>query len=411
MSNKFKIAVRKFEPFEVATEKIWKSFCEETGCTMELEAVPMDLKPLYESTLGEENGLIKGQWDVVHINTDWIAEANKKNCLEDLSPWIEKQNPVDYPQGWSNSLLNMQKFDDRILGLPFHDGPECLIYRKDLFENPKEKIAFQKKYNKELKPPKTWEDLHEIARYFNRPEQNLYGTAFALYPDGHNTVFDFSLQLWARGGRLIDDNGHVVVNSTEAKDGMEFYRGILKDDRAVHPLCKDFDSVKSGMAFANGEIAMMVNWFGFASMSEVLPNSKVKGKVDITGVPSGPGGEGIALNVYWLYAIAEGSQNKQLAYDFIRYATNVGNDKLLTLNGGIGCRKSTWSDVEINKTIPYYHKLSSIHENVQTLPRKTNWNDISHVIDEMMTKLTTTNRDITELLAEAQSRIDKIENV
>ena len=31
-----------------------------------------------------------------------------------------------------------------------------------------------------------------------------YGTVFAAFPDGHNTLYDFALQLWSRGGELTD---------------------------------------------------------------------------------------------------------------------------------------------------------------------------------------------------------------
>ena len=291
MANKFRIAVRKFGPFETALQKTWDAFCKDTGCRLELEAAPMDLHLLYDTTLGN-GGLANGDWDVAHINTDWIAQANEEGMLEDLAPWISEKRPDDYPSGWSDSLLGMQNFDDKILGLPYHDGPECLIYRKDLFDDPNERKAFRECYGRDLRPPSTWEELHEVARFFNRPEQNLYGTVFALFPDGHNTVFDFSLQLWTRGGELVTEEGAVDINSTEAASGLEFYRNILRDKSAIHPGCANFDSVKSGLAFANGEIAMMVNWFGFASMCEVYPESKVKGCVDIANVPAGKGGGG-----------------------------------------------------------------------------------------------------------------------
>jgi len=74
MSKKFRIAVRKFDAFESAIDKIWASFCEKTGCNLELEAVPLDLHPLYDTILKEE-GLKNGTWDVSLINTDWITEA------------------------------------------------------------------------------------------------------------------------------------------------------------------------------------------------------------------------------------------------------------------------------------------------------------------------------------------------
>lgn len=409
MSNKFRIAVRKFGPFETAIEKIWTSFCEETGCDLELEAVAMDLHPLYEATLGTENGLIKGDWDVTHINTDWITEANEKNALENLDPWIEKQNPKGFPDAWSDSLLGMQKFDDRILGLPFHDGPECLIYRKDLFESSDEKTAFKKQYSRELRPPATWDELIEVAQFFQRPEENLYGTVVAAFPDGHNTVFDLCLQIWTRGGDIVNENGDVNIATKAAIDGLTFYRKLLRNKMAIHPKSSEMDSVKSGMAFANGEIALMVNWFGFASMCEVYPESKVKGCVDIVDVPAGQGGKETSLNVYWLYAIAQGSQHKKWAYDFIKYATNVKNDKLLTLEGGIGCRKSTWYDEEINKTVPYYNRLDGLHKNSRTLPRKAHWADLSTVIDKVVTEAINCNTPIKEILEKGQEEISEIE--
>ncbi len=410
MSNKFKIAVRKFGPFETAIEKIWKLFCVKTGCNLELDAVAMDLHPLHDAILGSGQGLLDGDWDITQINTDWIAEANQKDALQDLTPFINAQ-ASDFADGWSDSLMQMQKFGERILGLPFHDGPECLIYRKDLFENPQDQSSFRSQFDRELKPPETWSELHELARFFTRPEQNLFGTAFALFPDGHNTVFDFSLQLWTRGGELVNENGHIKINTPAAKEGLQFYRNIISDRAAIHPACRDFDSVKSGMAFANGEIAMMVNWFGFASMCEVYPESKVKGCVDITNVPAGPNGRGVSLNVYWLYGIAKGCRNKAVAHDFIAFAVNPENDKLLTLEGGIGCRKSTWEDQEVNDTVPYYHKLAALHENARTLPRKTNWNEIAQVIDQMVIDLSETDKSVEALLQDAQEKIDKIEGI
>ena len=111
-----------------------------------------------------------------HINTDWLAEAVEKGALEELSAWIGASPPENFPNGWSASLLGMQRFENRVYGLPFHNGPECFIYRKDLFESEEEQKAFAALYGKRLVVPQTWDDLMEVAAFFNRPEQGLYGT-------------------------------------------------------------------------------------------------------------------------------------------------------------------------------------------------------------------------------------------
>jgi multiple sugar transport system substrate-binding protein len=403
--NIIRIAVRQFGPFETALQKLWDGFCAETGCQLQAEMVPMDLEVLHKALL-EDNGLQNGDWDIAHINTDWLFEAWTTGALENLQPYIDQNPPDDFLQGWSPSLLGRQQFDNGIAGLPFHDGPECLIYRKDLFEDEEEQQRFQQQHGKPLVVPQTWDDFQTVARFFNRPEQNLYGTVFAGYPDGHNTVFDFVLQLWTRGGELTDAQGNITIDTPAALQGLTFYRHMLRDQLAVHPQSMMYESVQMGMAFARGEAAMMVNWFGFASMCEVLPESMVKGKVDIAPIPHANGRQSASLNVYWLYAIGSGSVNKQVAYDFIRYATNLYNDKLLTLEGGIGCRKSTWHDEEINAVIPYYHKLEQLHANARSLPQKSNWSQIAKVIDEVVLAAINTEEPIAKLLADGQQQIN-----
>jgi len=407
-SDTIKIAVRKFGPFESAMQKLWTGFCAETGCTLKAEMVPMDLDDLHAAIL-EKDGLKNGEWDIAHVVTDWLYEAWTSNAIENLQPYIAQNPPENYPLGWSSSLLGMQQFGEAIAGLPFHDGPECLIYRKDLFTDSKEIKRFHELHGKPLQPPATWDDFKIIADFFYRPEDNLYGTVFAGLPDGHNTVFDLCLQLWTRGGNLTDDSGLINVDTQAALEGLIYYRDILRNKKAVHPQIMQYESVQAGMAFARGEAAMMVNWFGFASMCEVIDESQVKNKVDITNIPHSEGNESASLNVYWLYTIGSGSKHKQIAYDFIRHATSARNDKLLTLEGGIGCRISTWVDGGINAIIPYYHKLEQLHLVARSLPQKANWSQIAKIIDHLVLQAINTDQPVEQLLREAQQQISQLD--
>ena len=404
-----RIAVRKFGPFERAVQKIWDSYRQEKGSNLPLEMVPLELHDLYHSTIAEE-GLKRGDWDVAIINTDWIYEAYTTSAVENLKPYLEEKPADGFPEAWSSSLLSLQQFNGSLMGLPFHDGPECLIYRKDLFKDKDEQESFFEKFSKRLQPPQSWEDFQQVAEFFQRPEENLYGTAFAGFPDGHNTVFDFCLQLWTRGGQLTDERGRITIDTEAAQEGLQFYRQMLRNVNAIHPGSPKFDSVQSGQAFARGEVAMMVNWFGFASVCEVSEDSRVKGKVDVTYIPKAPSAESASLNVYYLYVVGSGSRLKEQAYDFVKYAVNAKNDKLLTLEGGIGCRLSTWQDPEVNSIIPYYHKLEQLHQHAKALPQKSNWSQIAASIDEAVLQAVNTNRPVKEILQEAQEKISGIDH-
>ena len=100
--------------------------------------------------------------------------------------------------------------------------------------------------------------------------------------------------------------------------------------------------------------------------------------------------------------------DQKLAYDFLRFATTPESDKLLTNEGGIGCRKSTWSDPEINATIPYYHKLELLHESALTLPQTPVWPKVAEWIDKMVLQALETDIPSEKLLEETQNKIQKI---
>lgn len=400
MSRTFRILVRRFGPFEKAVRVFWEQLATARDLDLELEVVPLDLPELHAAILAK-------RFDVAHVNTDWLTECWSTGCLEDLSGRSRTDPPDDYPDGWPRSLLGLQTFPDGLAGIPFHDGPECLIYRKDLFDSEQERQRYRAQHGAELAPPRTWAEFVRIAAFFDRPEEGLHGTLFALYPDGHNTVFDFALQVLSRGGSLERD-GRVVLDSPEALDALEAYRQLIRSP-FIHPDSRQLESIGACWTFARGEVAMMVNWFGFATMCETVEGSRVRGRVDVCAIPhadSHP--DPVSLNVYYVWSISRDSQHKDLAWEYIRNCVTRENDIILTMDGGIGCRRSTWSDPQVNQVIPYYRRMEEIHGYASTLPRTAAWHPISSVIDQMIIDTIDTDRPVAGILSEAQARVDAI---
>lgn len=403
-TTRLRMAVRKFRPFETAIQKLWTAFLTETGYDATLEAVAMDLAELHDSILAKR-GLENGDWDIAHLSTDWIGEALHAGALQDLSPLLEHRRPQGFPEGWPDSLLQMQTRDSGIFGLPFHDGPECLIYRKDLMEDAANQSRFSELYSRVLVPPRSWEEFSEVARFFHQPKRGLQGAIMAAFPDGHNAVFDFCIQLWSRGGELTDERGYIRIDTPEAAEALGFYRQLLGEDGELSHACHGYDSVRAGQAFARGEAAMMVNWFGFAAFADTDETSRVKGLVDVAPLPEGRPGKGVSLNSYWIYTLGSGSRHRQLAYEFIRFAVSEAADRLLTLEGGIGCRLSSWRDPQINAQIPYYHKLEQLHQNARCLPALNQWSRIAEVIDLVMSATIHSRVPIDEILKMGQQKL------
>ncbi|UIJ45224.1 extracellular solute-binding protein [Sphingomonas cannabina] len=395
MTETLRIAVRKFGPFESAIAKQFADFVSATGADVSLEAVAMDLNPLHEAVIGKR-GLANGEWDIAFMATDWLAEAQADGLLEDLAPHMARAPIADFPDAWSPSLTTMQRFAGGYWGMPYHDGPECLVYRKDLLAAAG------------IAVPTTWDAFHAAARALHRPSQEQYGTVLALFPDGHNGFYDFCIHIWSRGGEPFDTAGRPAFTSPQAHAALDFLRTLAGDAKAMAPGARELDSVKAGLLFAEGKVALMANWFGFAAYADTAADSRVKGLVDIAPLPAGPGGRSVSLNVFWVLTIGSGSARKDLAWEFLRHCATAPMDKLTTTEGAIGVRRSTWADPQVNALIPYYHRLDWLHEHARQMPLTPKLADISHVVDDLMAAAVTSDVPTGELLAAAQARAEAV---
>jgi multiple sugar transport system substrate-binding protein len=390
-----RIAVRRFGPFETAIARQFADFTRQAGVTARLEAVPLDLNPLHEALLARRE-LATPAWDLAFLSTDWIAEAQALGLVEDLRPWLARAPIPGFPDGWSPSLLRLQDFAGGFWGMPYHDGPQCLIYRTDLLAAAG------------LAPPTDWAGFHAAARRLHDPAAGRWGTVLALYADGHNAFYDFCVHLWTRGGAPFDAAGRPTLTGRAGEGALDFLRALAADGEAVAPGLREIDSVKAGLMFCAGQVGLMTNWFGFAALGETSSESRVAGRIGVAPLPTGPGGESVSLNVFWMLAMARGSASKSLAWDFMRHCASAAMDRLTTLEGAIGVRRSTWADPEVNRRVPCSHQLEALHARARSLPVHPRLAAIARVVDRMMTAAVTSDRPTPALLAAAEAEIAAI---
>lgn len=394
MSATLRIAIRKFSPFESAIVRQFEDFSAKSNADAKLEIEALDLNPLHER-LFEQNALTNGEIDIAFLNTDWIAQAHRRGMIADLNPRLAGAPIPDFPEAWSPSLLKLQAFAGGFWGMPYHDGPQCLIYRKDLFEEAG------------IGPPGTWDAFVAAARRFHAPERGRFGTALALFPDGHNSFYDFCVHIWTRGGEPFDADGRPRLAAPQAIAALDFIRALAKDSTAIAPGAEELDSVRSGQMFCDGKIALMTNWFGFAALGDSV-EGPVRGKIDVAPLPAGAGGRSVSLNVFWMLTLASGSRNPELAWDFMRHIATPAMDRLTTIEGAIGARRSTWADPEINGRIPYYSKLEALHAYAKEMPRRADLSAFARVIDDVLRRALTSTTASRKLLIEAQRAVEDI---
>ena len=172
-----RIAIRNYSDFENALEEQVRLF-ESLHPGTKVEVASVGIHELYDQSI-KHGGLRDGRFDLALLVTDWLAEGVANGSLENLNPWQQHIPIHDWPNGWPRSLVQPLIFGEHLSSLPWHDGPECLVYRSDLFADPDRRAAFRAKYGRELAPPTTWEEFEEAARFFNDTSAGLYGTVFA----------------------------------------------------------------------------------------------------------------------------------------------------------------------------------------------------------------------------------------
>src|SRR5438876_12190426 len=97
------------------------------------------------------------QGHVVRLN-DWLKQSRKISAA-DFAPSVLKRY-AEYPENSGN-----------IYALPINQDCMGLVYRRDLFDDPKEKSGFKAKYGYELAVPETYDQLRDIAEFFTRPDR------------------------------------------------------------------------------------------------------------------------------------------------------------------------------------------------------------------------------------------------
>ncbi|MDS0276692.1 sugar ABC transporter substrate-binding protein [Halomicroarcula sp. S1AR25-4] len=376
---------RPFEGFENALKRQMDAFAETTDADVTFERDHRPLPEIHEDLLATGD-IADGTYDLFLCLSDWLPMVAEAGYVHPLDGYLSRDPPDDWPDGWAESLRDLMAYDGTTYGIPYHDGPEIFHYREDCFEDVAEQRAFREAYGRPLSVPRTWDEFLEVADFFTRPEEDLWGTVVAAKPDGHNDVYDFAIQLWSRGGRLLDDDGTPAFDSPEGREALQYYHDLIHDHEVVPSEAVEMESVEAGQFYADGKAAMMWNWSGFGAMAE-RPDSAVFGHTNYGLIPRGdaPDGEHTSLTVCYGLTVPAGSDHPDLAYDFVRHAASPESDRITTLEGASGTRFSTWRDREIRRSNQFYSMLEAVNTGpVNTLPQIPAYTELNEILNEMV---------------------------
>lgn len=326
----------------------------------------------YEAETGIKVTVVQTPWGDFYnrVGTEWAARGSAFDMVVGDSQWVGQAvtqgHYVDMTEfmvsrGIDKSVTpaTLQYYGEypagsgRFYAYPTQGDANGWAYRKDLFEDPEEMAAFEAAYGYALGVPETWAQLRDIAEFFTRPDQGLYGIGIYTQDDYDAITMGFQNVFFSYGANWADENFNTlgVVNSSEAVAALELYAELY---RFTPPGTNDAFFQEMNDIFMNGQAAMIMNYFAFFPVlaSDQNPFQNVTGYFSMPAGPTGErfaalGGQGISINNH----ISD--ERKQASFDFIEWFAQESVQRRWAELGGFTCNIAVLESPEFLELAPF----------------------------------------------------------
>jgi multiple sugar transport system substrate-binding protein len=297
---------------------VWEQLTGIKSNVVELSHPDQYSKPIAEHIAGS------GAYDILDIEPAWTPSLADGGVIAPLDDYIKKYMNTDDFNDYHPLYKALPTYKGKIWGF-FDDGDMfALYYRKDVFDDAKLKDAYQKKFNKPLEVPKTWEDYAQVAQFItDNMAPKLYGAGHFRKAGSPGNQYDFLQQFRANKGEFFDDKMRAQLNSAA---GVKTLENMIAANKASIPGNNEMDAVSLWAAFLQGKVAMIYSWPPTGRMAanysqsakaiNFIPQSTIAGKVGYAVVPGGHPEHATGYNK----ALSADSGNAEAAYLFMQWA-------------------------------------------------------------------------------------------
>jgi multiple sugar transport system substrate-binding protein len=332
-------------------QELGNEYEKETGVKVVVETTPWSD---FQTKAFTEFNAKGSAYDLVVGDSQWLGAASEGGHYVELTDFVKENNILEKMapatvKYYSEYPGNSGKY----WSIPTEGDAVGWAYRKDWFEDPKEKEAFKAKYGYDLDVPKDFKQLTDIAEFFNRPDQNRYGIAIytqnqydGLAMGVENALFSYGAELGDYGTYKVDG----IVNSDKAVAALENYRKLFS---FTPPGWTNAFFVENNQAITEGLAAMSMNYFAFLPS---LLNESTNPHAKDTGFfanPAGPGGDQFAALGGQGISVVSYSNNKEEAMKFLKWFIQDDTQKKWADLGGYTCNKAVLESDAFQNATPY----------------------------------------------------------
>ncbi|MCR9177660.1 MAG: extracellular solute-binding protein [Alphaproteobacteria bacterium] len=342
-------------PLQETLATLVPGFTEETGIIVEFEL----LNHFDVVNKGQADMLSgRGYYDAIMLHGFQLGPMLAAGVLQPLDPMMS--NPALMNPNFNAADLiepsysTTGGFGGKQYGLANWNYNQVYWARGDLLTHPDEMAAFKAKYNYDLKPAETFEELRDIAEFFTRPagetlagktlESDFYGIVMEGVKGGSTFLSLWGNFIKSFGGDIVDAEGKPTFDRPENIAAIAAWAELWK---FAPPGMAEYSLVDVPTVMGNGIAAQAIAWSDFVLGIDKPGTSPFAGQFVYGPMPykAGMKDKRSVEAEPSVTVISVHSKNAEATFLFLQWlAERRQQEALLNAGGGgVPIRESSWA--------------------------------------------------------------------
>jgi trehalose/maltose transport system substrate-binding protein len=335
-----------------------------------------------------------GDVDVFMIDVIWQGIANA-HAVD-----LKKYFTADDIKAFFPRIIENNTVGGKLVSIPWFTDAGLLYYRTDLLQ----KYGYSG-------PPKTWEELAEMAKKIQDGERKA-GKAdfqgFVFEGKASESVTCNALE-WIYsygGGTIVDPDKKVTINNPKAIKALETAKSWVGTIAPVG--VPSYGEEEARNVWQAGNAAFMRNWpYAYALGQD--PKSVISGKFDITVLPKGgDDGKNAACLGGWQLMVSAYSKVPDAAADLVKYLVSSDEQKKHSIAlSQLPTLPALYTDPDVLAKNPFFKNALPVLENAVARPSTVtgvDYNQLSTSFFQNVNQVLTG----TESAQQAVSAVEKV---
>jgi len=345
----------------------------------------------------------------------FIPRVIVQATYDPAKPWnppMELQMP-EYTWKGPVSMDTFKKMKEDGLGfygIPFHPNVLVTAYRKDLFDDPKNKDAFKAKYGYDLAAPADWKQYVDVCSFFtksiNPDSPTEYGCT--LMAKKHESLYcDWRTWLLSTGVFEIGTDMVPSFNTEKGVETTQFYKDLMDKYKVVPQAAKTWTWDEVATAFGSGLTALAMNYHRMQLDPEIVAKGGEVGFAPVPGERQADGSVTLAPHYgsYYL-ALNKYAGHQKDAYKFIEWLASPQVQVTFAKNQFHASRSDYYENPEVlGNHGEYWKPFAESLSHGNSRPRLTVFREYSETIQAEVSAALIGEKPVKQALDDAACRV------